>query len=229
MTEFQILNMHNETWLLNAAGVTIHYWNLPITAISQAELMRRKMGYLKELALLQAPLALKAYPCTEDAFILPIEADTVLPLGAHPGAFGVKRKHHIHEGVDIYAIDNAEVRSMCEGTVIGIHYFTGPEVNQPHWLTTQCVMVDTKYGVLNYGEITPHPHLEVGSKVKRGTLLGNVTRVLKNDKGRPLHMLHFERYVQGTTEFLSAWDLDMPKPEKLVDPTLLLMYAFNIV
>lgn len=227
MSEFKMLSSGTDTWLINVAGTELKYWNLPIEKISLADIMQVKASYLQELTELRAPLALKALAVNEDAFFLPVENFTVLPRGSHPGAFGVKRKHHIHEGVDIYAPAGATVWSMCEGTVVRIAPFTGPSVNQPHWLDTFCVMIQTRYGVLNYGEITPHPGLREGQVVKRGTKLGTVSRVLVNDKGRPLHMLHFERYVNGTTNFVSSWELNEPTPSTLLDPTLLLEYAFN--
>ena len=226
-SEFKFLSEGSDTWLLNAAGIELKYWNMPQDKVSLKEVMAVKAAYLAELSTLRAPLDLKVYPVYEDAFILPIEKYSILPKGTHPGAFGVSRKHHIHEGVDIYTPENATVLSMCEGTVVAILPFTGSAVNQPHWLNTSCVMVYTKYGVLNYGEITPHPALKEGMAIKRGTMLGQVARVLVNDKGRPLHMLHFERYVQGTTTFVPIWDLGATQPDTLLDPTLLLEYAFG--
>lgn len=151
---------------------------------------------------------------------------TEIPLhGKHPGSFGVERKHHRHEGVDLYVAERSAVAAMEAGTVVAIERFTGPDAGSPWWLPTDCVMVAGDSGVLNYGEIKPALALKVGDRVEAGEVLGQVAMVLREDKGRPRSMLHFERYVHGTTTPLSAWALDEEQPAQLLDPTGLLIRA----
>lgn len=151
---------------------------------------------------------------------------TEIPLlGRHPGAFGVERKHHRHEGVDLYAAERSAVAAMEAGTVVAIERFTGPEAGSPWWLPTDCVMVAGESGVLNYGEIKPARALSVGDRVEAGEVLGQVATVLREDKGRPRSMLHFERYVHGTTKPIASWPLDATQPPQLLDPTGLLLRA----
>lgn len=151
---------------------------------------------------------------------------TEIPLlGRHPGSFGAERKHHRHEGVDLYAAERSAVAAMEAGTVVAIERFTGPEAGSPWWLPTDCVMVAGDSGVLNYGEIKPARALKVGDRVAAGEVLGQVAMVLREDKGRPRSMLHVERYVHGTETPLASWALGTEQPAQLLDPTGLLLRA----
>jgi murein DD-endopeptidase MepM/ murein hydrolase activator NlpD len=151
--------------------------------------------------------------------------ETGLPLGPdHPGAFGFVRKHHVHEGVDLYTEDGAEVSAVEDGIVVNIEPFTGPKAGFPHWLDTDAVLVEGESGVVVYGEIAPRAGLCIGQRVIAGELIGNVVPVLRNDKGRPRIMLHMELHAAGTPKTyewtLSAdGDKMKTKPASLRDPT----------
>ncbi len=139
-----------------------------------------------------------------------------LPVGSHPGAFGVKRKNHIHEGIDLYVPEGTPVRAVEDGIVVALEKFTGTEATPPSpwWMDTEALLVEGASGVVVYGEITSIR--EPGYEVKAGDLLGYVIQVLKKDKGRPMSMLHLELHEHGTRQ-TSEW-LD-EKPASLLDPT----------
>lgn len=145
---------------------------------------------------------------------------TGLPLLPHPGAFGFERRHHVHEGVDLYCPEGTEVRAVEAGTVVAIAPFTGEAASPPSpwWRDTWSVMVEGASGVVNYGEVVPEPSLTVGAAVPAGALLGRVATVLTVDKGRPMAMLHLELYEHGVRDS-TEWRLGEPRPERLLDPT----------
>lgn len=147
------------------------------------------------------------------------------PVGDHPGAFGVRRKHNIHEGVDIYCDDGAPVKAVEAGRIVMVCPFTGPTVGSPWWNETWAVMVEGPSGLVVYGELTPNWINTIeGHEVLAGQRIGWVKRVLKKDKGKPTSMLHIELRAHGHTES-SVWELDQPKPDWLLDPTLYLLEA----
>lgn len=146
---------------------------------------------------------------------------TGLPTGNHVGAFGVKRKHHWHEGVDLYVPKATPIITVEEGEVVAVVPFTGPAAGLPWWLDTQAVFVEGPSGVVVYGEIAPH--IAVGTRVVAGTLIGVAIPVLKHDKGRPMCMLHLELHTPGSRS-APEW-LTEEKPEVLIDPTSLLLNA----
>lgn len=145
---------------------------------------------------------------------------TGLPLTPHPGAFGVQRQHHTHEGVDLYAPDKTPVHAVEAGVIVKIEWFTGPRANTPWWLDTQAVFVEGESGVVVYGELMASPGLEEGSHVGAGDCLGVLSPVLRRDKGRPITMLHIELHTHGTRE-APAWETE--RPHTLKDPTPFLM------
>lgn len=149
--------------------------------------------------------------------------ETEIPTGDHVGAFAHKRTHHIHEGIDLYTNDKAFVYAINEGRVVATGPFTGPKAGFPWWNDTQYVAIEDATGVWFYGEIAVLPSVTIGMIIGEGRPLGNVIQVLKKDKGRPMHMLHLERYVPGVTASCGVWALDTPQPEGLVDPTPLLL------
>lgn len=149
-----------------------------------------------------------------------------IPLGSHPGAFGVTRKNHIHEGVDIYCHQGDDVIAVECGVVVKIIPFTGEFANSPWWNNTYAVIVKHKNFYMTYGEIAPLDDLFVGQKITEGQTLGYVTRVLKKDKGRPMDMLHVEMYHIETDLSLvpaSSWELNSGKPKGLMNPTAYLI------
>lgn len=145
----------------------------------------------------------------------------------HLGGFSARRKHHTHEGVDLYALPDALVHAVEDGEVVAIGPFTGADAGSPWWENTMFVMVEGESGVVNYGEITPYDKLKVGSKVKANDRVGWVKTVLKKNKGRPMTMLHLELYKPGTREPVE-WKPGEPQPECLLDPTPFLRANYRV-
>lgn len=56
-----------------------------------------------------------------------------IPQGNHPGAFGFKRKHDFHTGIDLYCNDFDSVFAIEDGIIVNIEQFTGPEVGSDWW------------------------------------------------------------------------------------------------
>jgi hypothetical protein len=156
---------------------------------------------------------------SENDFLNNYDNDTEIPLLPHPGAFSKKRKFHQHEGIDLYCNDKDEVVSIEDGVVINIKEFTGEIAGSDWWNNTWCILIEGLSGVYNYGEVIPNEKLKIGASIKEGDLIGNVTTVLKKDKGRPMNMLHLELYDKGTKEPLLGWNNDDVKPIHLLDPT----------
>lgn len=156
-----------------------------------------------------------------DAMSMPLEEMPYVPYHGDVGAFGVDRKYDVHTGVDLYCEEGTAVYAMEDSYMVSVPYFTGERAGSPWWEDTYAVMLAGKSGVLLYGEI------EVVAGVSRsgvcaGQLLGYVKRVLKKDKGRPMSMLHMERYVQGTEVHVRSWELGVVQPKQLLDVTSLL-------
>lgn len=167
------------------------------------------------------PLPYQLLPTDDSMSFLTMPAQTTgLPLAPHPGAFGVRRRFHRHEGVDLYAPQGMPVYAVEPGRVIDVRLFTGPALGHDWWLPTYGVWVDGPSGTVLYGEVAPH--VKVGQEVVAGDILGVVTRVLKVDKGRPMSMLHLELRTSGTTADIEWLDPDV-QPEGLLDPTPLLL------
>jgi hypothetical protein len=150
--------------------------------------------------------------------------ETQLPIAPHPGAYGVKRTHHTHEGVDLYCAVGTPVHAVEDGLIVNIIPFTGPHADPPSpwWHNTWAVLVEGESGVVVYGELFPRVKHAYEKKVKRGDDLGGVLKVLKEDKGYPMSMLHLELHEHGTT---NAWDWIDEKPPSLRDPTPFLLEA----
>lgn len=147
-----------------------------------------------------------------------------IPVRKHCGSFGFKRKHHIHEGIDLYVNPGEPVYSIEDGIVIGVENFTGIEAvpPSPWWNSTKAALVRGCSGVIVYGEISTS--LEPGSTINAGDLVGHVIPVLKRDKGRPTSMLHVELHCSGST-VTHPWEIDGNKPSGLLDPTPLIIQA----
>ena len=141
-----------------------------------------------------------------------------IPSGSHPGAFGVVRRYHVHEGIDLYVPDQTPVLAVERGEIVAIENFTGVQAGSPWWQETWSVLVEGKSGVVVYGEIRPHAAVRVGLGVEAGEILGAVTPVLSKDKGRPVNMLHLELHHHGTRESV-AWEVGQHQPPTLLDPT----------
>lgn len=141
---------------------------------------------------------------------------TALPLAPHPGAFGVMRANHVHEGVDLYCPDGTPVHAVEDGEVVAVVPFTGAHAGSDWWHDTDAVLVEGASGVVVYGEITPA--VAVGAHVTAGERIGQVRQVLKVDKGRPMSMLHLELHVHGTRDAYE-WPDENNRPPSLRDPT----------
>jgi len=158
---------------------------------------------------------------------LPIHART--SETAHVGSFGVKRKNHRHEGVDLYCQEEDAVYAMEDGVVVAIEDFTGVKANpaSPWWNDTQALLVESMERVILYGEIAVKNDIQVGSEIKQGQLIGRIATVLKKDKGRPMNMLHLETYEKGARVSV-GWEPESKEiPGLLKDPTELLITAMN--
>lgn len=140
---------------------------------------------------------------------------TGLPLFPHPGAFGVTRAHHVHEGVDLYCPAGTPVAAVEAGEVVMIAPFTGPHAASPWWLDTYAIFVEGISGVVVYGEVTPT--VAYGRRVAAGEVLAEVQTVLRRDKGRPRAMLHLELHASGARD-APEW-LAGARPPTLRDPT----------
>lgn len=179
-----------------------------------------------------SPIDYKLIPTTDSySFKYMKPGTTGLPLPSHLGAFGVKRRHHSHEGIDLYCDDGSYVKSVNNGIVLNIVSFTGASMDSPWWEDTMAVLVHTKDGIVVYGEITPATYLKKGQEIKQGDFIGNVKKVLKEDKGRPMSMLHLElhkcniKYHAHCIHPLVEWLPNDPQPENLLDPTSFLLEA----
>ncbi len=140
--------------------------------------------------------------------------ETGLPLPGHVGAFGAVRKHHIHEGVDLYVGLGAPVMAVEDGEVVGVIPFTGQHCGSPWWHDTFAVMVEGASGVVVYGEIDPRVSIRT---IRAGDLIGHAIKVLKKDT-RPSIMLHLELYTRGTRD-VCEWLPGTKQPDGLLDPT----------
>lgn len=144
----------------------------------------------------------------------------------HPGAFGVERRHHFHEGVDLYTLPNATVFAVEAGRVAAIKLFTGSALGHTWWNDTDAIFVQGKSGLVVYGELRA-VGVHVGDIVRPGQEIGRVVRVLKRDKGRSMDMLHLELRDPAHTDalILFDWTKSMEQPDWLLDPT---PYLLNI-
>lgn len=167
----------------------------------------------------RSPLPLTLVPSRDSLSFQHLElGSTPLPLAPHPGAFGVVRKHHTHEGVDLYAPEGTPVSAVEAGQVVRIEPFTGAHAGSPWWHDTWAVFVEGASGVVVYGEIQPSEGLALGARVEPGQALGHVVPVLKTPKGRPAAMLHLELHASGARS-APGWDHGQPRPATLRDPT----------
>lgn len=146
--------------------------------------------------------------------------------------FGAERKYDRHTGIDIFAPVGTIVYPLHEGKVVQIGWFTGANSvpPSPWWNDTKYVIVAFTRDIPNplfgyieaitdyalYGEL--EPLVEVGQLVDQQTELGVIQRVLKNDKGNPVSMLHFEMY-RFLPEHPMFWYKGEPCPHTLLNPT----------
>lgn len=150
-----------------------------------------------------------------------------LPVAGEAGAFGAIRTHDIHSGVDLYCELGDPVFAMEGGIVVAVEAFTGPHADSPWWNDTWAVLIEGASGVFCYGELVPSWWIVPGVNVVHGELIGNITPVLKKDKGvNPPNMLHLELYKPGTKKSV-WWRHGEEQPEELLDPTEILKNIYT--
>ncbi len=173
----------------------------------------------------RTPINLELIPSDNSMSYKDMDAgQTALPLSPHVGAFGVTRKHHIHEGVDLYCPEGTDVFAVEDGTVVNIVPFTGAHAGSDWWHNTYAVLVEGKTGVVVYGEILTT--CKTGQKISAGDLIGTVKQVLKIDKGRPMSMLHLELYDHGVRDAVE-WPVGLARQSGLKDPTPYLLESIQ--
>lgn len=151
--------------------------------------------------------------------MIPLKSYQIPEIGSQ-GRFAAIRKHDIHTGLDLYCKDGDEVRSIEDGIVINVCNFTGPKVGLPWWNDTDAILVKSESGVILYGELKTS--LKIGDIIKRGDIIGNIVRVLKKDKGRPMDMLHLELYEESYNGGGVIWNLGDEKPIQLKNSEILI-------
>jgi len=150
-------------------------------------------------------------------------------LSESDGAFGFRRKHEVHTGVDLYCDEGQEACAIEDGQVLLVVEFTGERVGSPWWNPTKAVLVLHGNCVVVYGEIEPLPTIRDEMRVRRGQPLGKVLRVRKKNCGKPTTMLHLElwestedvvqHYTGNKATVANDWPLDGKRPKGLLDPT----------
>ena len=91
------------------------------------------------------PISLALVPSDDSlSFKAMKPGETALPLPPHPGAFGVARAYHVHEGVDLYCAAGTPVQAVEAGTVVAIIPFTGPKAKSDWWHDTDAVLVEVR-------------------------------------------------------------------------------------
>lgn len=146
---------------------------------------------------------------------------TNVPSGQN--AFGALRKYDIHTGVDLFCEVGQAIQAIEDGVVVNVLQFTGGS-ESPWWYDTYAVMIEGKSGVILYGEI--ETDLKIGDTVKQKDVVGKVLQVLKNDKGKPMAMLHLELYKTGTRDCV-WWKIGQDQPNELLDSTILLASSIS--
>lgn len=147
--------------------------------------------------------------------MLPFKRNIDINSIPYHGRFSAIRKHDIHTGLDLYCEDDSPFYCVEDGIIINIFDFTGETVGSPWWNNTKAILVRCNKYLILYGEIDTD--LKVGDEVKQGDRLGIVKRVLKENKGLPMTMLHIEAYELGYNGEGEIWDLDSEKPKSLLN------------
>lgn len=153
-------------------------------------------------------------------------------LFPHVGSFGVRRRHDVHKGIDLYAEVGTEVYPVENGRIVDICWFTGEPLGMPWWEDTKAVYVLGESGIVVYGEIEPNPNLKIGDHIflpklsERKESIGTVKKVLKKDNKRPLSMLHMELHDSDYIH-TEEWKIGMSKPIGVKDPTPYLLNIFE--
>lgn len=194
--------------------------------------LANKENILQAVLTPAAPIRLKYKGISQDSDShtqIDIQSDIELPDAQHCGGFKYQRQFHQHEGIDLYCENGTSVYTCDSGVVTKIDWLTGEECNSPWWNSTKFVAIkhDNDDYISLYGELSPKEHITIGYRVKKGEQIGEVVRVLKQDKGRPTTMLHFEQYKTNADEIPFCADNDKPFSEYLVDPLPYLVKAYE--
>lgn len=120
-----------------------------------------------------------------------------IPVLQHYGAYGVRRKHDVHSGIDLYAPEDEPVYAIEDGEVVYVGPFTGPKCGTHWWNDTNAIYVLGDTATIVYGEVKELSYVIKGTKIKQGHCIGNVVPVLKVDKGKPMSMLHLSMKQRG--------------------------------
>lgn len=150
-------------------------------------------------------------------------------LTSPQGSFAALRKNYWHTGVDIYVqVNKATVYAVEHGVVVAIEKFTSRKQNAD-WMDTDAVLVESAEHVVVYGEVVSS--VPVGQRVYRGDVIAQVERVLysgarRDIRGHSPFMLHLELHKPGTRTTYD-WKVGDPRPESLLDPTKLLVEAYE--
>ena len=147
--------------------------------------------------------------------MLPFNKNIDIESIPYHGRFGAIRKYDIHTGIDLYCNDDEPFYCVEDGIIINIFGFTGEDVGLPWWNNTKAILVRCDKYLILYGEVDTE--LKIGDKVKEGDKLGIVKRVLKEDKGLPMTMLHIEAYELEYDGEGEIWDLEGVKPKNLLN------------
>jgi len=150
-------------------------------------------------------------------------------LFPHVGSFGVRRRHDVHKGIDLYAEVGTPVYPVESGIIVDICWFTGEPLGMPWWEDTKAIYIKGKSGIVVYGEIEPNPNFKIGDEIYfpyRGDSIGTVKRVLKKDNHRPLSMLHMELHHPDHIH-TPQWKIGQSKPFGVLDPTPYLLNIFK--
>lgn len=157
-------------------------------------------------------------------FPINLQKNRGLPINAHPGAFGCKRRYDYHTGIDLYGTPGDWVYAINDGIVVNVDVFTGDKDSE-WWLPTDAITVETPTENWVYGELKPR--VKVGDRVKAGQVIGELVPVLKPEKLRldiPKHsctMLHLEKYdrTYEPAKGWAVWNSHDYRPSYLLDPT----------
>jgi hypothetical protein len=149
-----------------------------------------------------------------------------IPTHQEPGSFGFKRKHEIHNGVDIYCKDGCDVFAVEDGVVVDIKPFTGKQNGTDWWNDTWAICVKGKSGVVCYGEMAEKFNFAIGDTIKVNDCIGKIKAVLPIHKIRKdirhhnnamLHIQLFKDYEND--EQLADWYPNQERNKFLLDPT----------
>ncbi|WP_199084346.1 cell wall hydrolase [Bosea sp. ASV33] len=121
------------------------------------------------------------------------------------------RRNHV--GVDVYCEEDDVVVACADGEIVNFFSF----YTRPDGERTYALLVKHAGVVVNYGEVKPTAPQEfkwaIGSAVEAGQPIARVSGT---------RMIHFETYRPGTDRTY-RWMRADPRPERLLNPTRLLM------